>query len=128
MFLYSLISIAIAISIFFLIFLIIIAKSSSSDDTDGEERRTSTSGSESEGEKEREADDITKFIHEQTLGVISECFESRSAVSASQAELDSLLMPPPGGPLLGMFPPHPVRLDLGQPVSAVSHHHLDVYL
>jgi len=74
------------------------AKSSSSDDTDGEERRTSTSGSESEGEKEREADDITKFIHEQTLGVISECFESRSAVSASQAELDSLLMPPPGGP------------------------------
>jgi len=74
------------------------AKSSSSDDTDGEERRTSTSGSESEGEKDREADDITKFIHEQTLGVISECFESRSAVSASQAELDSLLMPPPGGP------------------------------
>jgi len=74
------------------------AKSSSSESTDGEERRTSTSGSESEGEKEREADDITKFIHEQTLGVISECFESRSAVSASQAELDSLLMPPPGGP------------------------------
>ena len=74
------------------------AKSSSSDDTDGEERRTSTSGSESEGEKDREAEDITKFIHEQTLGVISECFESRSAVSASQAELDSLLMPPPGGP------------------------------
>ena len=126
MFLYSLISIAIAISIFFLIFLIIIAKSSSSNDTDGEERRTSTSGSESEGEKEREADDITKFIHEQTLGVISECFESRSAVFASQAELDSLLMP--GGPLLSMFPPYPVRLDLGQPVSAVSHHHLDVYL
>ena len=74
------------------------AKSSSSDDTDGEERRTSTSGSESEGEKEREAEDITKFIHETTLGVISECFESRGAVSASQAELDSLLMPPPGGP------------------------------
>ena len=72
------------------------AKSSSSDDTDGEgERRTSTSGSESEGEKEREAEDITKFIHEQTLGVISEL---GGAVSASQAELDSLLMPPPGGP------------------------------
>jgi len=45
-----------------------------------------------------EAEDITKFIHETTLGVISECFESRGAVSASQAELDSLLMPPPGGP------------------------------
>eukprot|EP00090_Calanus_glacialis_P000131 TRINITY_DN10083_c0_g1_i1.p1 TRINITY_DN10083_c0_g1~~TRINITY_DN10083_c0_g1_i1.p1 ORF type:complete len:732 (-),score=223.56 TRINITY_DN10083_c0_g1_i1:193-2340(-) len=57
---------------------------------------SANSGSDTDGE--REIEDTQRFIHEQTLNVIGECLEAsptKIATQASQAQLDSLLMPPP---------------------------------
>ena len=59
-----------------------------------------TSGSGSDTDSEREMEDTQKFIQEETLNVIGECLNTSSSganvnLNASQAKLDSILMPPP---------------------------------
>lgn len=59
---------------------------------------SANSGSGSDTDGEREIEDTQRFIHEQTLNVIGECIEAsptKITTQASQAQLDSLLMPPP---------------------------------
>jgi len=60
---------------------------------------TTGSGSGSDTDSEREMEDTQKFIQEETLNVIGECLNTNSGsnvnFNASQAKLDSILMPPP---------------------------------
>jgi len=56
-----------------------------------------SSNSSSDTEGEREAEDLERFINEDTLGVIEECLDD-SASRTNQERLDSLLMPPPTVP------------------------------
>merc|ERR1719319_1899322 len=56
----------------------------SSSSSEGEERRASTSSEEGAGSgEEKEAEDIGRFIHEQTMGVISETLGSPRGVTAA---------------------------------------------
>ena len=58
-----------------------------------------TSGSGSDTDSEREMEDTQKFIQEETLNIIGECITGSGSqnldLDASQAKLDSILMPPP---------------------------------
>ena len=64
-----------------------------SKDTSPENSSSATSGSDTDSEREME--DTQKFIQEETLSVIGQIADSGVNLNASQAKLDSILMPPP---------------------------------
>jgi len=79
---------------------------------------SANSGSDTDGE--RELEDTQRFIHEQTLSVIGECISAnptKIASQASQAQLDSLLMPPPFSTPTRNLPMHSMANNPSLPCS-----------
>jgi len=79
---------------------------------------SANSGSDTDGE--RELEDTQRFIHEQTLSVIGECISAsptKIASQASQAQLDSLLMPPPFSTPSRSLPTHSMANNPSLPCS-----------